>query len=61
MPFENMIKDCVMQCAEVARIYKGRLLYTGVWGKSPVFRSYFCHLPRIYVNFVTLNIIFKFN
>ena len=49
------------QCREVARIHTTLLVYTSVWEKSPVFRSYFCDLPRIYVNFVTSSVIFKFN
>ena len=59
--FKKTILLILQQCREVARIYTGMPVYTGVWKRLPVFRLYFCDLPRIFVIFVTSSVIFKFN
>ena len=43
------------QCEEVARIYTGMPVYTGILAKSPVFRPYFCDFTRIFVILCRLN------
>ena len=46
--------------AAVPPVYKYIFLLSSV-EKSPVFRSYFCDLLRMFVIFVTSSVIFKFN
>ena len=38
---------CLSQCEEVARIYTGMPVYTGILAKSPVFRPYFCDFVQV--------------
>ena len=49
----NMLQQCwintLSQCEQVARIYTGMPVYTGILAKSPVFRPYFCDFTRIFV------------
>ena len=44
------------QCEEVARIYTGMPVYTGILAKSPAFRPYFCDFTRIFVILCRLNV-----
>jgi len=47
-----------IQFAQVARIYKGRLVYTGGQKKLPVFRLYFCNFAPIF-GILGLQAVFK--
>ena len=39
------------QCREGARIYTCMPVYTGIWKKSPLFRSYFCDFAPYFCDF----------